>query len=133
MKTPAKWWVSEEFYIADLEGECWIKAKCLTCGTELVENKKSSEKFSKCFASVDSALKPANTTKKKMKMSASEPKGKKEEGHMRICPTCKKKRRKVIQVDKCEGSWDAGYGLYFADPDKDSRTYEKCRVCGTII
>ncbi len=134
MEIPAKWWASEEFYVADSEGDSWIRAKCLTCGTELMESEESSEKFSKCFASANSALKPAETTNRKMKRSASGPKGKKkEEGYMRVCPTCKKRRRKVIQVDECEGTWDPWDGLYFADSDKDSRMYEKCRVCGTIL
>ena len=131
----AKWWASEEFYVADSDGESWIKAKCLTCGTELVESKdkESSKKASKGFASVDSALKPAATTKKKMQGSASGPKGKNEEGRMRICPTCKKARRKVIQVNEWEGGWDAGDGLYIAGSQKNSRIYDKCRVCGTIM
>ena len=55
-----------------------------------------------------------------------------EEEHMRVCPKCKKKRRKVIQVDEWEGSWDSD-GLYMRDSDGILRTYEKCRVCRTIL
>ena len=55
---------------------------------------------------------------------------------MKICPTCKKKRRKVIQVNEWKGSWDARAGLYTANivgSDRNPRMYEKCRVCRTIL
>ena len=55
---------------------------------------------------------------------------------MKICPTCKKKRRKVIQVNEWKGSWDARAGLYTANivgSDRNHRMYEKCRVCRTIL
>ena len=135
MEFEAKWWASEGFYVADPDGQIWIKAKCLTCGTELIEtkDKETYKKASKRFPSMASVSRSARTAEKKRQKLDSGPKRQKDEDHMRMCPKCKKKRRKVIQVDEREGRWDAGDGLYIAGSERNFRTYEKCRVCGTIL
>jgi Zn finger protein HypA/HybF involved in hydrogenase expression len=131
----AKWWASEGFYVADPDGQCWIKAKCLTCGTELIEtkDKEAYKKPSKPSPSMGSVLRSAGPAEKRRQRLDSGPKRQKDEDHMRMCPKCKKKRRKVIQVDESEGSWEPMDGLYIVNSGGISRTYEKCRVCGTIL
>lgn len=131
----AKWWASEGFYVADPDGQIWEKARCLTCGTELIDtkDKESCEKASRRSPSMASVSGTVRANGKSVQRLASGPKTQRDEDHMRMCPKCKKKRRKVIQVDEQEGRWAPLDDLYIPDSEKNYRTYEKCRVCGTIL